>query len=68
MMEKTHQDHGHSISNGLLNFGNNFCHAYKTHEYGLLSYNVGPMYLKLCDLDLILFKKLKMHWMNGIWF
>ncbi len=40
IMQKTHQDHGHSISNGLLNFGDNFCHTCKTHEYGLLSYNV----------------------------
>ncbi len=40
IMQKTCQDHGHSINNGLLNLGDNFCHACKAHEYGLSCHNV----------------------------
>jgi len=39
-MKKSNQNHGYPISNGLLNFVHTFCHTYKTHRYGLLSYNV----------------------------
>jgi len=37
---KTHQNHGHLISNWLMNIDNNFCHTSKIHEYGLQSFHV----------------------------
>jgi hypothetical protein len=39
-MKKSNQNCGLPISNGLLNFAHIFSHTYKTHGYGLLSYNV----------------------------
>jgi hypothetical protein len=56
------------MSNGFLNLNDKFCHLYKIHEYELFSYNV----LVLCAwnfgiLKWIMFKKLKIHWMNGMW-
>jgi hypothetical protein len=68
-MKKLNQNHGYPISNGLLNFAHTFCHTCKTHAYGIFILQcVNLMCLKLWDIGWIMFKKLKIHWMNGMWF
>jgi hypothetical protein len=44
-MKKLNQNCGYPISNGLLNFAHAFCHTYKIHGYGLLSYNMLILYV-----------------------
>jgi SPX domain protein involved in polyphosphate accumulation len=53
--------------NGLLNFGNNFCHIYKTQKYGLVFYSVLVLCIsKLWDITRLMFKiqVLQQTWVN----
>lgn len=44
-IQKSHQNYGSSINNGLKSFANNFCYTSKIYEYGFLSYNVLVLHL-----------------------
>ncbi len=67
---KTHQTSGYLISNcDLLNFDNNFCYSIKFNSriWIFILQCMNPMHMKFWDISLLMLKKLKMHWMNGIW-
>jgi len=61
-MQRTHQNPKHSMSNGLLNIGNKFYHTLQNSWiWTFILQCVSFMRLKLWDIKLIMFKKLKIH-------